>query len=168
MLGGVLVWYIDAMDTPTTDYLSALGIDFQVKSHAEQALTSEDAARERGVRTSQIVKCMVGRTDTDEVVVMLIPGDKRLKSSKAKKFVGAKMLELIPAEELESRFGLTVGAISPTQLVEHARILMDPTVLEEEDVDISAGHPLAGVELKAEELKEAVGAEMVSMISHNS
>lgn len=72
---------------------------------------------------------------------------------------------LAPVEELTSEPGLTVGAIAPLQLLGVARMLTDPSVLEEEFVDISSGDPLAGVKLRSTDLREAVQAELVAMTS---
>ena len=153
------------MNTEVTSHLEDLGVDFEIKKHENPALTCEIAAAERGVRVSQIVKCMVAETDEDQLVVMLIPGDKTLKSSKARKRIGAARLDLVDPKDLADRYGLTVGAISPIQLLDKARILMDPSVLNEELVDISSGDPLAGVELLASDLLEVTDAELVEMIS---
>jgi Cys-tRNA(Pro) deacylase len=155
------------METAVTSFLTKKGIPFTVKEHRSPALTCETAAQERGVRVSQIVKCMVGETDAGSLVVMMLPGDRTLKSSKAKKWLRAKSLQLVAPERLASDHGLTVGAISPIQLRGKATMLMDPTVLEEEVVDISSGHPLAGVELSSSVLREVLGAELVSIVSLN-
>jgi prolyl-tRNA editing enzyme YbaK/EbsC (Cys-tRNA(Pro) deacylase) len=151
--------------TDVTDYLDEMKVRYVVKPHREAALTAEAAARERGVRVSQIVKCMIGETESRQLVAMLIPGDKRLKSSKARKRVGASSLKLVAPERLVADFGLVVGAISPTQLVGRALILADPTVLAQERITISSGDPLAGLELSAHDLLDAVGAEQVDIVS---
>lgn len=151
-----------------TDHLSALGVGFELKRHREPALTCEAAAEQRGVRVSQIVKCMVGETGPGELVVMLIPGDRTLKSSKARKWLKAPGLQLVPPARLAQDHGLTVGAISPIQLLGKSRILMDPKVLDEEFVDISSGDPLAGVELSAQDLLAVLGADLVDIVSTNS
>jgi Cys-tRNA(Pro) deacylase len=150
--------------TPTTDYLTERGVRFTVKRHTKEALTCEAAAAERGARLSQIVKCMVAESDR-ELVVMLLPGDRMLKSSKARRHLGAARLELVPAARLRDELGLTVGAISPMALLGRARVLMDPSVLEEELVDISSGDPMAGVELEARQLAELLDAEVVDIVS---
>jgi len=111
---------------------------------------------------------MVGETDGESYVVMLIPGDKLLKSSKARKWLKSSTLNLIPPARLAEDLGLTVGAISPIQLVDKAVILMDPSVLLEEIVDISSGDPLAGVELSSKALQETLGAALVDMISRST
>jgi Cys-tRNA(Pro) deacylase len=153
------------MRTPVTAQLDELGVDYTVKPHTQPALTAESAAAERGVRLSQIVKCMLGQTESSEVVAMLIPGDRRLKISRARKHLGASSLELIPRADVESELGLVVGAISPTQVLGRARFLMDPTVLAEELVTISSGDAMAGVELRATDLRDVLRADIVEVVS---
>ncbi len=154
------------MKTDVTAYLDDRKVRYVVKPHREAALTAEAAAKERGVRVCQIVKCMIGETGSGQIVAMLIPGDKRLKTSKARKMVGASSLQLVAPERLVSEFGLLVGAISPTQLVGRARVLADYSVLANERVTISSGDPLAGLELSSHDLLDAVGAERADIVSH--
>jgi Ala-tRNA(Pro) deacylase len=145
------------------DYLNSRGISYVVKPHQRPALTCELAAEERGVRLSQIVKCMIGETEQRELVAMLLSGDRKLKSSKARKSLQVKSLQLVPAELLKTEHNLIVGAISPVDLIGRAKILMDPGVLEEEYVDISSGDPLAGIELPSAELRDLLDAEVVEI-----
>lgn len=152
------------VQTRVTQLLDELGISHQLQSHAVEAYSAEAVAHHRGVRISQVVKCMVGTTGSS-YVVMLIPGDRRLKSSKARRHLGAEKLALAPVAELTNELGLIVGAIAPLHLLGNARMLMDPSVLEEEFVDISSGDPLAGVKLRSTDLRDAVQAELVAMTS---
>jgi prolyl-tRNA editing enzyme YbaK/EbsC (Cys-tRNA(Pro) deacylase) len=154
------------MQTSVTSVLDDLKVPYQLKEHSNPALTADLAAAERHVRLSQIVKCMVGTTGT-ELVVMLIPGDRKLKSSKARKYLKAAKLDLVDPTALSEEMGLTVGAIAPVQLIGKARMLMDPSVLDEERVDISSGDPMAGVELSSATLREILQAELIPMISQN-
>lgn len=152
--------------TSVTELLAANGIAYHVKPHTQPVFTCEDAARERGVRVSQIVKCMVGRdTKSGRVYVMLIPGDKLLKLKKARNIAGGVAIELMQSDDLVHEFGVTVGAISPTQFIGHAEFLIDNTVFKEMDVDISSGRPDAGVELSAEALATLLGAKRCDIIS---
>jgi len=154
------------ISSTVTQFLDSAGVEYVIKPHSMPVFTCEAAAEQRGVRVSQIVKCMVGQAEAG-LVAMLIPGDKSLKSSKARKYLKVPRLDLVSPEDLEQRWGLTVGAISPTQLVGKARILMDPSVFEENVVDISSGDPLAGVELSPRELLRVLGAEIVEIVSLN-
>jgi Cys-tRNA(Pro)/Cys-tRNA(Cys) deacylase len=155
------------METKVTDYLEAQGIAFEIKQHQRPALTCETAAAERGVRVSQIVKCMIAETDKSKLIVMLLPGDRTLKSSKARKWLKVASLQLVPPERLEKDHGLIVGAISPVEFIGKATILMDPSVFDEEIVDISSGDPLAGIELSSTSLCDALKADVVDIVSAN-
>lgn len=147
--------------------LDEAGVQFTIKPHEEIALTSLDAAEHRGVRVSQIVKCMVARSEQGDLCVALLPGDRTLKLRKVRKVIGSP-LALVDPKELANEMGLTVGAISPLQLVGKARIFMDPTVLEEELVDISSGDLRAGIELPSKALLSVLDAEMFDLISTRS
>ena len=155
-------------ESDVTRKLQRAGIRYEVRRHSKQALTCELAAEERGVRVSQIVKCMVGQTSQEELVVMLLPGNRKLKISKVRKFLRQPTLNLTNPNDLARKLGLTVGAISPVQLMGRSTMLADPTVVDEGIVDISSGDPLAGVELRSRELIDFLGAEVVDIISARS
>jgi prolyl-tRNA editing enzyme YbaK/EbsC (Cys-tRNA(Pro) deacylase) len=150
-----------------TGPLDEAGVPFTIKPHQEVAMTSVAAAEHRGVRVSQIVKCMVARSEQGDLCVALLPGDRMLKLRKVRKVVGSP-LALVDPDELSNDMGLTVGAISPLQLVGKARIFMDPTVLEEELVDISSGDLRAGIELPSKSLVAVLDAEVFDLISTRS
>jgi Cys-tRNA(Pro)/Cys-tRNA(Cys) deacylase len=150
-----------------TGPLREAGIQFKIKPHAEVAHTSAVAAEHRGIRISQIVKCMVARSEQGDLCVALLPGDRKLKLRKVRKVIGSP-LALVDPEELTNDMGLTVGAISPLQLVGRARIFMDPTVLEEDLVDISSGDLRAGIELSSSELQAVLDAEIFDLVSSRS
>ncbi len=106
---------------------------------------------------------MIGETDQGELVAMLLSGDRKLKSSKARKWLNARSLQLVSPEVLKTEHNLIVGAISPVDLIGRARIVMDPGVLEEEFVDISSGDPLAGIELSSKELRDLLDAQLAEI-----
>jgi prolyl-tRNA editing enzyme YbaK/EbsC (Cys-tRNA(Pro) deacylase) len=152
--------------TVVTDHLDAIGVGYRVRTHTREALTAELAASERGVRLSQIVKCMVATDPEGRLYALLLPGDRRLKLRKARRGLGGIPLKLADREALAAELGLTVGAIAPFQLLGHGAVVgCDPTVLDEEWVDISSGDPLAGVELRSADLVRALDATLVDLVS---
>ena len=154
------------MRTSVTEFLDAAGVSYEIKPHSQPVFTCEDAARERGVRLSQIVKCMMGADPDGGIHVMLIPGDKTLKIRRVRPVAGGVRIDLLSPQEIEERLGLTVGAISPLQLVgKVVRFYLDHSVLREEFVDISSGEPDAGVELRSEDLRELLNAVRCDIIS---
>jgi Cys-tRNA(Pro) deacylase len=149
--------------TCVTDFLDTLNIPYQVKFHERPVFTSEDAARERGVRLSQIVKTMllVGREDT--IVVAVVPGHKRLDLKKLKKLSGHKGLQFMDKEVIEKKMGLVVGAMAP--IVEGFPVFVDRSVFDQEVVDISSGDPKAGLELRREDLRRLLTHAIVAEIA---
>lgn len=153
------------METVVTQFLNERGIIYRIKPHPNPVFTSEDAAKERGVRLSQIVKCMVGADPKGRLFVMMIPGDKILKIKRVRSLAGGIRIDLVEREKLAETYGVIVGAISPTQFVSIATLYMDNSIFKEEDVDISSGDPSAGIELKASDLEVVLGAIRCDIVS---
>ncbi|MBW1973661.1 MAG: YbaK/EbsC family protein, partial [Deltaproteobacteria bacterium] len=101
------------MKTIVTNYLDRMNISYKIKMHTKPVFTSEDAAKERGVKLSQIVKTMILKNKKNEMVVAVLPGNKRLDIKKLKKISGYKNLQLMDKESIEKEMGLTVGAVAP-------------------------------------------------------
>ncbi|HUU26725.1 MAG TPA: YbaK/EbsC family protein [archaeon] len=153
------------METPVTRFLDGCGISYVVKPHTRKVYTCEEAAAERGVRLSQIVKSMIGRDAQGGVHVMLVPGDRTLKLKRVRQVAGGVRIDLLRPDEISDSLGLTVGAISPTQLAGRASFYMDHSIFSEDFVDISAGIPDAGVELRPQDLERVLGAVRCDIIS---
>lgn len=140
--------------TKVTDYLHEQKIPYSSKYHSKPVFTSEEAAIERGVRLSQVVKTMLLGAG-DFVVIAGLPSHKRLDIKKLKKITGNKNLRLMNKGGIEQKTGLTVGAVSPVGSgLESLPIFVDPSVFDEEFLDISSGDPKAGLELHREDLKD--------------
>ena len=153
------------MDTVVTRFLIEKGVSFVVKPHGREVYTCEEAALERGVRLSQIVKSMIGRDPTGELYVMMIPGDRTLKLKRVRSLAGGVRIDLLTPEEISNMLSLTVGAISPTQLAGQARFYMDNSLFSEEFVDISSGDSCAGIELRTQDLEKVLGALRGDIVS---
>lgn len=150
--------------TQVTDYIDEQKIPYRLKYHSKPVFTSEEAAIERGVRLSQVVKTLLLGAG-DFVVIAVLPSHKRLDIKKLKKITGNKNLQLMNKEVIEQKTGLTVGAVSPVGSgLKSLPMFVDPSVFDEEFLDISSGDPMAGLELHRDALKgllkEAIFAEI--------
>jgi len=144
------------METSVTKVLDDQGIEYKVIKHKNPVFTCEEAARERNVRISQILKCMVVKDSSSGIYVMLIPGDRKLKTGKLPQITGGNKVALVSPEELSSKYGVTVGAISPIHFLGSAKFYLDRTSLSETITTISSGSPDAGVELKMDDLVDLI------------
>lgn len=146
----------EPIQTPVTQALEAAGVPFAVRPHSRPVFTTEEAAEERGVRVSQIVKVMLAVDNQGRLLAVLIPGHRRLDLARLRQSLGDPSVRLLPAEQIAGRTGLTVGAISPVGIQRWAQVLVDEEILEEEFVAISAGVPEAGLLLRTEDLLRIV------------
>jgi len=56
--------------------LDSFDVDYVIKRNRNnEAYTCTDVARERDIRLSQVLKCMVGKDSDNAIYIMLIPGD---------------------------------------------------------------------------------------------
>ncbi len=153
------------MRTSVTDFLDSRNVPYQVKAHNEPVFTCEDAARQRRVRLSQIVKTILLKGQDDRIVVALLPGHKKLALKKLKRVSGHKSLEFMDRNAIEKELGVVVGAMAPiSPALEGLPVFIDPSVFEEEVVDISSGDPRAGVELSREDFRDLLAHAMVTEI----
>jgi len=153
------------VETAVTKILDNLGIQYVIKEHQNPVFACEDVARERNVRLTQVLKCMVGKDTEENVYVMLIPGDKTLKIRKLRHITGGTRIKLFPPKDLSDSFGIIVGAISPVHFLGNARFYIDETVLSEDIIDISSGSPNAGVQLKTSDLVDFIKPTICDIIS---
>jgi Cys-tRNA(Pro)/Cys-tRNA(Cys) deacylase len=140
--------------TPVTDFLDKLHVQYEIKYHSKPVFTSEDAAKERRVHLSQIIKTML-LTDGIEIIVVVLPSHRRIDMKKLKRITGHRNLRFMDKESISQRMGFIVGAIPPVgEWTKAFPVLVDPSVFEEEFLDISSGDPQAGLELHRNILKE--------------
>ena len=151
------------MKTLVMRHLESAGIEYKIKRHSRDVYTCEDAAKKRGVKIEQIVKTMIVKKPDGELIVILIPGNKRLNTKKLAKILGCKKVQIAPKEEVEKATGYKIGAIAPIGVKREMKIYMDKDVLKEEIVDISSGRPDAGIELKSEDLAKVTKAEIINI-----
>ncbi len=155
------------LKTEITDFLDEEKVFYRVKGHSKPVFTSEEAAFERGVRLSQVVKTML-LADGDKVLVAVIPSHKKLDVKKLKKISGLKNLQFMDRGAIERKTGLIVGAVAPIgPILGGIPLFVDPSVFDEEWLDISSGDPKAGLELHRDDLKkllrEATFVEIVKV-----
>jgi len=154
------------MKTYVTEFLDKQKVPYKLKPHQRPVFTSEDAAAERGVRLSQIVKTMLLTNKAGQCVMAVLPGDKKLNTKQLKRVSGITDLQFMDREAIEEKAGLVVGALAPLgRALEGVPMFVDPAIFAEELVDISSGDPSAGVELKSKDLQILLSHATVTVIS---
>ena len=155
--------------TPVTRALASLGIPHRLFRHPGPVHSLEQAARERGQRPEQVVRSILFRLSLrsrlrlsqDEFVMVLVAGPAQVSWPALRAYLGQSRLTMASEAEVLAATGYPLGAVSPFGLPTPLRILVDQSVLGEEEISIGSGERYATVILKATELMKALSSAEV-------
>ena len=149
--------------TPVTQALDGLGIPYELHVHPGEVRSLEQAAEERGLDPSQIVRSLVFRSQDGSFVMVLMAGQGKVSWRKLRAHLGVSRLTTATPEEVRRVTGYEPGAVSPFGLLQVLRILADRSVLDPQELSVGAGMRNAGVLLKRADLIAALHPEIVDV-----
>ncbi len=142
---------------PATRILDRLGIPYRIFWHSTPPSSLAQAAAERGQRLEQIVRSIVFRTENHSYVLLLLPGGYRAHWPTLRKTLGVRRLTLASPAEVREVTGAPIGAVSPWGwLRPPQRILMDETILHQEEISTGSGLPGVAILLKPQDLLQSL------------
>ena len=128
-----------------------------------ETIHTSDAAEATGIDLHRITKNLVSKTDKDEFVMLIIPGDKKVNLKKAAKTLDVKNVQVIPFAEADKISGYPPGGTPSIGYKTKMRVLVDRTLLNYETVYCGGGSRDRLLELKVEDvirLNNAIVAEI--------
>ncbi|HLA08367.1 MAG TPA: YbaK/EbsC family protein [Anaerolineales bacterium] len=149
---------------PASLALDSLGVEHRVFLHEGSVSSFEQAARERGQRPEQIVRSILFQTRPEEFVMVLMAGPAQVDWKSLRKLVGRSRVRMATEEEVLDVTGYRIGTVSPFGTRRQVRVLIDASVLREEEVSIGSGVREMAIILKSADLRQALNAaELVSL-----
>ena len=142
----------DRFSTPLMDFLIQQGVAFRVLPHQREAISIEDAAQQRGIRPSQMVKSILLRDMGGQLALACVPGDRSVDPKKVRAFLQCRRMTCVDQNDVEALTGYAIGTVTPLALKRAIPVLFDPLLLEESEVTISSGDRMAGLALSIEDL----------------
>ena len=143
--------------TPVTRFLDGNNIPYRFFRHPGNVRSLEQAAEERGQRPGQIVRSIVFRLSKDDFILVLIAGPEQISWSKLRVYLGISRISMASEDEVLAATGYPLGAVSPFGLLSPLRLLVDHSVLEEEELSIGSGVRYTTVILSKDDLLRALG-----------
>lgn len=121
--------------------LEASTISFETKEYSwnEEELDAVSVAKKIGAEPERVFKTLVARTEKNEIIVLIIPGNFDLDLKKAATAAKTKKVELIKVKELLPLTGYVRGGCSPIGMKKHYRTFLDETAQLFEAIYVSAG-----------------------------
>ncbi len=154
-----------ASEPPASLALEKQHIPHRVFRHAQPVESLEQAAAERNQRPEQVVRSILFQVRPGEFVMVLAAGPAQVDWRKLRQLVRRSRIRMATEEEVLEVTGYRVGTVSPFGLKNPVRVLIDASVLQEEEVSTGSGIRGVAIILKSADLRGALpGAEIVSVM----
>jgi len=142
--------------TIVTRFLSDRSISFRFFRHPGPIQSLEQAAQERNQKPEQVVRSILFRVGVGEFIMVLIAGPDQVSWRAMRSYLGLSRLTMASKEEVLEVTGYETGAVSPLALPHPIRILVDLSVLAQDEISIGSGERGATIILKKDDLLKAL------------
>jgi Cys-tRNA(Pro)/Cys-tRNA(Cys) deacylase len=150
---------------PASLALKKLNISHEVFRHETLVSSLEQAAAERGQRPEQVVRSILFQIRPEEFVMVLVAGPDQIDWRKLRQLVKRSRVRMATEEEVLEVTGYRVGTVSPFGLKQPIRVLIDESVLKEEDLSLGSGVRNVAIMMKSADLRQALrDVEIVSLL----
>jgi Cys-tRNA(Pro) deacylase len=154
----------NASKTPASIALDSLGIPHRLFLHETPVTSFEQAASDRNQRPEQIVRSILFQIRPDEFVMVLMAGPAQVDWKKLRQLVKRSRIRMATEDEVLEVTGYRIGTVSPFGMKNQTRVLMDASVLKEEEISIGSGIRNTAIIMMSEDVRRALGdVEIVSL-----
>jgi Cys-tRNA(Pro)/Cys-tRNA(Cys) deacylase len=143
--------------TPVILYLKNAGIPHRFYHHPGPVHSLEQAAHERGQKPEQVVRSILFRLPGGEYVMVLMAGPRQISWPALRRYLGKSRVTMATESEVLLATGYPLGAVSPFGLPRPMRIIIDVSLMEQEEISIGSGQRYSTVILSREDLLKALG-----------
>jgi len=129
----------------------------------KETIHTADAAKAAGLELHRVTKNLVSKTDEGESVLLIIPGDRRVRLKSAARALGVRRVFLVSFEEAEKISGYPPGGTPSIGHKTRMRIVMDKSLLQYETIYCGGGSRERLLELRTKDvvkLNDAIIAEI--------
>jgi Cys-tRNA(Pro)/Cys-tRNA(Cys) deacylase len=152
---------------PASIALETLGIPHRIFRHETPVDSFEQAASDRNQRPEQVVRSILFQVRPEEFVMVLMAGREQVNWKSLRKLVGRSRLRMATEDEVLEVTGYRVGTVSPFGMRKQVRLLIDPSVLREEEISIGSGVRNTAILLKSADLRRALGQAEIIPLAEN-
>ena len=142
---------------PASIALDQLGIPHRIFRHNTPVTSFEQAVSDRNQRPEQIVRSILFQVRSEEFVMVLTAGREQVDWRKLRKLVGRSRIRMATEDEVLEVTGYGVGTVSPFGMRKPVKVLMDASVLREEEISLGSGVRNTAIILKGADLQRALG-----------
>jgi Cys-tRNA(Pro) deacylase len=141
---------------PVAQALTALQIPHTVFTHPGPVDSLEQAAAERGQQPEQVVRSLLFRLAEGDFAMVLVAGPAQVSWKALRQHFGQSRLTTATEDEVLAVTGYTRGAVAPFGLRQPVRILIDQSVLTQEEISLGSGRRGSTIILATADLRRAL------------
>jgi Ala-tRNA(Pro) deacylase len=134
-------------------FLEKNKITYEVVEH-EPVYTNPAMAEALGVSEAETVKSLVLLTKEKQMVVLVMPGDKKVDWKKAAAGIGTKKVSFAKPEDVLEKVGCEIGCVPPFGQLTPLPIYMDKDLTKKDYVYFNPGVHDKSFKIKAWDLKK--------------
>ena len=154
-----------ASQPPASVALEKLNIPHQVFRHPTPVASLEQAAADRNQRPEQVVRSILFQIRPEEFLMVLVAGPLQIDWRKLRQLMKRSRVRMATEDEVLEVTGYRVGTVSPFGLKNQVKILIDESVLKEEEVSLGSGVRNTAIIMKSADIRRALGdSEIVSLL----
>lgn len=158
--------------TPKTNAMRILErakIPYQVLTYPwkEDALDAIHAAEAMGRKDEEVYKTLLAQGDKSGVLVAVIPSNAHIDLKKLAKASGNKRVEMLPLKHLTETTGYVRGGCSPLGMKKDYPTFIDESVLNLQEVGVSAGQRGLQMALAPKDLIQVAHMSVANLIEKN-
>jgi Cys-tRNA(Pro) deacylase len=127
----------------------------------EPVYTNPAMAQALGVTEDKTVKSLVLMTKEKQMVVLVLPGDKRVDWKKAAAGIGTKKVSFAKPEQVKEAVGCDVGCVPPFGQLTRLPVYMDPDLLTKGQVYFNPGVHDKSFKVSARDLEQVCRPTLV-------
>ena len=135
-------------------------IEYEIFEH-EPVYTNPAMAEALKVSEAETVKSLVLLTKEKQMVVLVLPGNKKVDWKKAAAGIGTKKVSFAKPEQVLESVGCEVGCVPPFGHQESLPIFMDPELARKDMVYFNPGVHDKSFKIKAWDLKKVCNPKLV-------
>ena len=136
-------------------------LDVEVQRYPDGTRTAADAAAAVGCKVDQIVKSLVFMADVRPILI-LCSGARRVDEEKLADYIGTE-IRIAGASEVRAATGYAIGGTPPLGHTVPLKTVVDPHLMEFEEIWAAAGTPDSVFPIQPKELVKATSGAVVAV-----
>ena len=153
---------------PASIALEERNIPHRVFKHETPVTSFDQAAAERNQRPEQIVRSILFNIRPEEFLMVLMAGRDQIDWRKLRQLVKRSRVRMATEAEVLEVTGYHIGTVSPFGLQTPVKVLIDESVLREEEVSLGSGVRNMAIIMKSADIQRALGDPEIVSLGENS